>query len=103
MTLVRILPGLLAGCLLCFSLPAAGQGKKRPIPGAKHKFSPMLSPSKTKPVAKKPKLTGPPPVITCAQPEYDFGIAVQGESATHVYTIKNKGKGVLKIERARGG
>ncbi len=49
------------------------------------------------------QLNGPPPVITCEKAEYDFGTVTQGEDATHVFVIKNTGKGVLKIERARGG
>ena len=43
------------------------------------------------------------PVITCDKPEHDFGKVAQGEEAEHVFKIKNKGKGVLKIEKARGG
>jgi len=103
MTLKRFWPGLLAGCLLCLAQPALGQGKKRPLPGAKHKLTPIHAKSKAKPMTAKPVLKGPPPVISCAQKEHDFGTAVQGESVTHTYTLKNKGKGVLKIERARGG
>lgn len=48
-------------------------------------------------------LNGPPPVITCDEAEYDFGTVTQGEDAKHIFVIKNKGKGVLKIDRARGG
>lgn len=47
--------------------------------------------------------SGPPPVIACDQPEHDFGTVAQGAEAEHTFTIKNTGKGVLKIERARGG
>jgi hypothetical protein len=43
------------------------------------------------------------PVIHCDKPEYNFGTAAQGAEVEHVFKIKNKGKGVLKIERARGG
>ena len=53
--------------------------------------------------AKKAAPTGPAPEIACDKPEFDFGSVAQGEEAKHVFTIKNKGKGVLKIERARGG
>ncbi len=47
--------------------------------------------------------SGPPPAIACDKPEHDFGTVSQGEEAKHTFTIKNTGKGVLKIERARGG
>ena len=43
------------------------------------------------------------PVIACDKPEHDFGKVAQGGEVEHVFKIKNKGKGVLKIERARGG
>jgi hypothetical protein len=100
---MRIWPILVLGCLVFLAGEAAGQGKKRPMPPTKSKLSPKLAPSKVKFPAKKPKLSGPPPVITCAKPEHDFGSAVQGESVTHIFTLKNKGKGVLDIQRARGG
>jgi hypothetical protein len=102
---MRIWPVLVLGCLVFMAGEAAGQGKKRPMPPTKSKLSPKLAPSKVRARApsRKPKLSGPPPVITCAQPEYDFGSAVQGESVTHIFSLKNKGKGVLNIERARGG
>ena len=47
--------------------------------------------------------TGPAPQITCDKPEHDFGTISQGGQAEHVFTVRNTGKGVLKIERARGG
>ena len=43
------------------------------------------------------------PVIACDKPEHDFGKVAQGGEIEHIFKIKNKGKGVLKIERARGG
>lgn len=46
---------------------------------------------------------GPAPVIACDQPSHDFGTVPQGDDAVHVFTIRNKGQGVLKIDRARGG
>jgi len=51
----------------------------------------------------KKDVPGPVPVITADKAEYDFGTAVQGEDVEHVFTIRNKGKGLLKIEKARGG
>lgn len=76
----RMWPGLvLAGVLLCGG-PALGQGKPD-----------------------KKDAPGPVPVITADKAEYDFGVAVQGEDVEHVFTIRNKGKGLLKIEKARGG
>jgi hypothetical protein len=43
------------------------------------------------------------PAIACDKPEHDFGKVAQGGEVEHIFKIKNKGKGVLKIERARGG
>ena len=43
------------------------------------------------------------PAIDCKKPEHDFGKVAQGEEVEHVFKFKNKGKEVLKIERARGG
>lgn len=43
------------------------------------------------------------PAIHCDKPEHDFGKVAQGGEVEHIFKIKNKGKGVLKIERARGG
>jgi len=45
----------------------------------------------------------PAPVIFCAQPEYRFGSVNRGAEVKHTFVIKNKGKGVLKIERTQGG
>jgi hypothetical protein len=66
----------------------------KPLPAKK---TPTLTPSS------KAAPTGPAPEITCDKPEFNFGTVAQGEDAKHVFTVKNKGKGVLKIERARGG
>ena len=46
---------------------------------------------------------GQAPEIACDEPEHDFGKVAQGKEVEHIFKIKNKGKGVLKIERARGG
>ena len=46
---------------------------------------------------------GPVPVITCDTPEHDFGTVNQGDEVKHTFTVKNIGKGTLKINRARGG
>ncbi len=43
------------------------------------------------------------PVITCAEVKHDFGTVPQGQEVKHVFTVKNTGKGVLKIIRAKGG
>jgi len=43
------------------------------------------------------------PAIDCDKPEHDFGTVAQGGEVEHVFKIRNKGKEVLKIERARGG
>ncbi|MBN2498134.1 MAG: DUF1573 domain-containing protein [Deltaproteobacteria bacterium] len=46
---------------------------------------------------------GPPPAIACDKPEHDFGSVLQGEKVEHAFVIRNTGKGVLRIKRARGG
>jgi hypothetical protein len=43
------------------------------------------------------------PEIACDKPVHDFGKVAQGGEVEHIFKIKNKGKGVLKIERARAG
>jgi hypothetical protein len=43
------------------------------------------------------------PVIACDKPEHNFGTVAQGGEVEHIFKIRNKGKDVLKIERARGG
>ncbi|MBW1870782.1 MAG: DUF1573 domain-containing protein [Deltaproteobacteria bacterium] len=52
---------------------------------------------------KKVLPSGPAPKIGCDQADYDFGTITQGEDVKNIFIIKNTGKGVLKIERARGG
>jgi hypothetical protein len=47
--------------------------------------------------------SGPPPVIACDQPEYNYGSVGVGQEVTHTFIIKNKGEGALKIQRAQGG
>ena len=79
-------PWLWTACLFSSAVWAAGPGPK-PTPKA----------------PKVVKATGPAPKIACAKPEYNFGTVSQGDDVKHVFIIKNAGKGVLKIERARGG
>lgn len=43
------------------------------------------------------------PQIACATPVQDFGTVVQGATVARTFTIKNTGRGVLKIDRAKGG
>jgi len=50
-----------------------------------------------------PASPGKTPVIACDEPEYKFGVVPQGAEVKHVFKIKNKGKGMLKLERAQGG
>jgi len=47
--------------------------------------------------------SGPPPVIACDQPSYDFGTVGDGTEVTHTFVVKNTGQGPLKIQRAQGG
>ncbi len=79
-------PWLWAICLFSSAALAAGPGPK-PAPQA----------------PKTVKATGPAPKIACDKPSFNFGSVSQGDDVKHVFSIKNVGKGVLKIERARGG
>ena len=45
---------------------------------------------------------GGTPKLEVAQAEVDLGDVRQGEKATHVFTLKNVGTGVLHIDRAKG-
>ncbi len=49
------------------------------------------------------KAGGPAPRIVCDAPQYDFGSVAEGEEVKHVFSVRNAGKGVLKIIQARGG
>ncbi len=75
--------------------------KPRPLPVQMPKMQTGLHPQKNTDAAAKP--TGPAPVIVCDQPQYDFGTAAEGEDVKHVFSVRNKGQGVLKIIQARGG
>lgn len=41
--------------------------------------------------------------IACDNATFNFGKVVQGKSVEHTFTIVNRGKELLHIERARGG
>ena len=43
------------------------------------------------------------PRIACDQPDFDVGTVAQGDTMTHVFTLKNVGDDVLNILSARGG
>jgi hypothetical protein len=118
MRILKIFNCLAVGIALCMTVPASGSDPARkkvvkPVikplikPGTKPAIKPGLKPGMkpgTRPELKAAtKPSGPPPVIHCDKPEHDFGTVAQGEAATHVFTVRNKGKGVLNIERARGG
>jgi len=96
------LPTMTICALLVAVLSAGGCEKVRDPEG---KASPSVTApseiSKKAPERRVPE--GPPPVIACDEPTHDFGSVSQGEEAKHIFTVKNTGKGVLKIERARGG
>ena len=42
--------------------------------------------------------SGPQPRISVSEEEWDFGKVIQGEKPTHVFVVKNEGKGDLIIE-----
>ena len=44
-----------------------------------------------------------PPVIACDAPVYDFGKLPQGAEVAHVFALRNRGREVLRLERAQGG
>jgi len=98
-------------CTAAFSIvlanSAAGEDKKPVVKRAikaplSLKVNQAKRPGET-PDTVKAADSGPAPQITVDNPKYDFGTIAQGEYAKHVFTIKNTGKGVLKVERARGG
>ena len=92
---------LLTSALVAAALIAAGCNKVRD-PQVPEKPGPA-GPATDTQKAPDQKPEGPPPVIGCDKPEHNFGTVAQGEQAVHIFTVKNTGKGVLKIERARGG
>lgn len=47
---------------------------------------------------------GDPPSIQVVEPDFNFGEIIEGTAEiTHDFTVKNTGKGVLKIERVQAG
>ena len=42
------------------------------------------------------------PILVVDEPEYNFGKVKQGIPVEHTFKIKNKGKGELIIDKARG-
>jgi hypothetical protein len=97
---------LLIMSMFLVSLSATAQpltkSKPEPIKLSKDKVK-QLKAQKLKLNKTPQKPTGPAPEITCSKTVHDFGTAAQGEEIQHIFTVKNKGKGILKIERARGG
>jgi hypothetical protein len=41
------------------------------------------------------------PTIQIKQPEYDFGVVLEGTEVEHEFTVRNTGKVLLNIERVR--
>ncbi len=125
MSKVKFWPWIFAAIFLASSALAAGQGAKKPkiVPSAKKALTaktpgkqPIKSVPKIRPnmriepntrISKEPTKkvlpSGPAPKISCAKANYEFGTITQGEDVLNTFIIKNTGKGVLKIERARGG
>jgi hypothetical protein len=98
---IGILPWLLA---LSLTAPAFAQAPRAKITPSFRK--PLNLKKLTAPApqgVKSVKLSGPAPVIACNGADYDFGSVSQGDVVQHVFVMKNKGKGVLNIQRARGG
>ena len=96
--------------IVTFILPAAMAQPSKGQPSRLKLSKPMIRNNALKSKVKttttlstKTQPTGPAPQIACDKPEFNFGTAAKGEDVKHVFTLKNKGKGVLKIERARGG
>ncbi len=42
------------------------------------------------------------PVLSVKDQEFDFGTVQQGEDAKHVFVLRNNGKAMLNIEKAKG-
>ncbi len=106
------LPIMTVCAFLVASLSAGGCSKvsdpeKKAGPSTTMQIRPsMKAPEKSateKSAPEKIVPEGPQPVIASDEQEHDFGSVSQGEEAKHVFTVKNTGKGVLKIDRARGG
>ena len=41
------------------------------------------------------------PSIQIKEPEYDFGVVMEGTEVEHEFTVRNTGKALLNIERVR--
>ncbi|HIJ68538.1 MAG TPA: DUF1573 domain-containing protein [Deltaproteobacteria bacterium] len=41
------------------------------------------------------------PTIQIKQPEYDFGVVLEGTEVEHEFTVRNTGKVLLNIDRVR--
>ena len=91
--------------LLLAALAASAQEPAQPQKPQLLKINKNLQRLDIKPASppKSPPPSGPAPEIFCDQPVYDFGTVPQGQEVKHTFVIKNRGKGVLKIESARGG
>ena len=49
------------------------------------------------------KDTGPAaPQISCPAPTFDFGTVKAGQTVAHVFTVRNTGRELLRIQRAQG-
>ncbi len=103
---VRSIVFLVAACLALPALAASPPLKKprllKPVSAAKTLRAGQAAPSQKK-ISPVKATNGPAPNIVCDQPVYDFGTVAQGQEVKHVFKIRNTGKGVLKITRARGG
>ncbi len=63
-------------------------------------FSPSFAGASQNPPVQQRK-PGDTPKIQVANPDYDFGSALQGVTVEHVFTVKNTGNKTLKIQHVK--
>ena len=63
-------------------------------------FSPAFATASQNPPVQQQQL-GDSPKIQVANPNYDFGSALQGDTVEHIFTVKNTGKQTLKIQHVK--
>jgi hypothetical protein len=89
-----VLLALLA--LACQKAPPSAESSAQPA------AKPAASADKAPASDGAPAAPGGTPKLEVAQSEVNLGDVKQGEKATHVFTLKNVGTGVLHIDRAKG-
>jgi len=55
----------------------------------------------TAPAVKQSAVTTPPPAIRISEPDYRFQSAIEGQTVTHDFLLRNEGQGTLVIKKLR--